>query len=366
MFFHIASDPSHGAHCGLTPYAVLNGTTILLDKGWTHTEQGNVVDFRKGYSTECSISDIDPSDPTVGNYCVIQYHKPSKTWSLHYDTLRGFPIYYDQSIITNIKCGAKNVRLTTSVIMEDTFAHATPYNPIKFRKHGELPLDEVTDLVEQSLLDYITNFLKFNQVELSISPTYGYDCGALQSILDFNNIPYTLTDPMLNNKPVRDDVLFKEVSKHYWGYKQLAITPHMQTLLTGFCGDEFLMRGPQYVFYYLNQFGIDFREEVLKRPEAYQYQFVNERYIERQKFDNRKSLNAENLSSALLEDYQMWGLDENMTVLPYKNIDILELGFRLSPEDALEQALNAKIQHNIIEKCNDTLLNGISSNKNER
>ena len=161
-----------------------------------------------------------------------------------------------------------------------------------------------------------------------------------------------------------DDTLWKHMSQKQWGFKQLYVSDKPQTLVTGFWGDEYLMRNPKAVYYFLKQFNIDFRHEVEKQQDSYMYNFINNHYYD--EFEKcYEDATSANIANALMCDYQMWGFNTTQTLVPYKNIKLLEIGFRLSTDDALDQALNATIQHAIIEKCNSAILDTIVSNKNE-
>ena len=351
---------------------LIGGTVLQLDRGWVQTETNRTIEFRKGYSLESSLSDIDPNgDEQVGNYCIIQYMKSVKMWTISKDSLRGFPVYHSDSVITNLDLGNTELHPDHCPYMYNGHVSLLgPYAQYKLPKKGNLLLDEIVDRVEFELLDYIEKFIKYNDNEIICNSTYGYDCTTLKAILDFNNIPHIYTDfrPARKKLPLlsEEEELFIDILNTQWGYWQVDIANEPQTILTGFCGDEFLMRGPLYVYYYLKQYKIDISKEVLL-SQSYQRQFIEEHYIKINKFaECTENPTNMQLANALLTDYQMWGIDDTTTIIPYKNIKILELSFRLKPEDALKQGLHAIIQHRIIEKCNPALLATISPNKNER
>ena len=133
MFFYISSElPRHRTPVVQFDTAMaIDNVVVRLDKGWTVTEHNNIIDIRKGYSIECPLADVDVNEQTAGNYCILQYHKPSKTWTVYHDNLRGFPIYYNESVITNLKFDGKSVRIRRAVTMENGYAHSMPYDLIK-------------------------------------------------------------------------------------------------------------------------------------------------------------------------------------------------------------------------------------------
>jgi len=349
---------------------VADGTVLQLDRGWVQTETSNIIDFRKGYSIESKLSDIDPLDSFVGNYCIIQYNKSIKNWHIYKDSNRGFPVYYSGSIITNINTGLKPIHPDHWLNMHNgSVIKCGPFNGYRLVEKEKLPLDEIINRVEFELLDYILKFVKYNDDELIWNPTFGYDCTALKAILDYNNIPHVCTDWLDTGgkSPQKcKDELFLAVRNDHWGYHQLGLEDKSQTILTGYYGDVFLMRGGMYVHYYLKQYGIDFTQEILS-TQSYEQKFIKERYIQTNKFANAKgNPDNEKIANAMLNDWQMWGINNTATILPYKNIKLLELSFRLKLEDALKQGLNAIIQHRIIEKCNPALLATITASKNEK
>lgn len=370
MLFNITS-----GECSKLKYETLidfdiDHTSLQLDAGWVQSESDGIIDFRKGYSVDARLEDIDVNDKLRGNYCVIQYTKSTKTWALYHDSIRGFPIYYDKINISNIEKLERGVRPNELIEMVDSVVSLGHYERIKFHSTTKLPIAEATEMVELAILTYIVDFKKYNDDQLYVNPTFGYDTNTLRAVMEYHNVPHILHDEMQRSKPkhplhsATNDPLYELLRSTQWGFGQLYVSEHPQTLVTGFWGDEYLMRGPKAVYYYLKQFGMNFKDEVEKRQDSYMYNFISSNYFE--EFEKCvEDATSGDVARALMCDYQMWGFNNTQTLVPYKNIDLLEIGFRLSPDDTLDQALNARIQHDIIEKCNATLLDRISTNKNE-
>ena len=375
MLFNITNSECLKLEYETLSIIAVDNTFIQLDASWIQSESRDVIDFRKGYSIDSRLEDIDAKDKLRGNYCIIQYKKITKTWSVYHDSIRGFPIYYNDSNISNIVKLEQEVRPNETIEMAADNVSLDFYQRIKFKDHTELVSHaDAAEIVEQEILSYVTDFIKYNDSIPHINTTFGYDTNTIRAVIEYHNVPHVLLGPMeweLDEQDklrflhsATDDTLWKHMSQKQWGFKQLYVSDKPQTLVTGFWGDEYLMRNPKAVYYFLKQFNIDFRHEVEKQQDSYMYNFINNHYYD--EFEKcYEDATSANIANALMCDYQMWGFNTTQTLVPYKNIKLLEIGFRLSTDDALDQALNATIQHAIIEKCNSAILDTIVSNKNE-
>ncbi len=358
MFFNITNDTD----ALLTEHYKFGEYTLYLDEGWTRT--GTV--WRKGYSVESELQDIDPGEAEPGNYCIIVVH--NNTLSVYHDDCRGFPIYYNKDGFNNLYPGTKEdqvwVGQSIRIINDDillVFGHESYdlsiISPEKKYLH-ELILHTT------AYIDYqVIGYRKYN-TDFVIPKTGGIDSLTLQAIShteatgssDYNNL--VLSDTKLAN----------HLQKTFWGYKQLSA--EFPSIGTGFCGDEYLMRNPQYVAWYLMHYGIDLSIEYNKKPNTYMEGFTKHKYLSKiQKavtdtFENEQSLYASMLNY-MFNDHQMWHLDNVITFTPFKNMYVPVLLLNMKPEDALAQVTDAAFQKEIISRYNPALLNNLDVNKNE-
>lgn len=355
MFFCITTDSSHPllskAHSGL-----------YLDAGWTMSETNAYIDWRKGYSLESVLDDIDPLDSQRGHYCIIRFNKSNKQWNIYYDDLRGFPIFYNAETITNVP-----ELLTDYKLRRDNFSLL----PIK-----KLTLEEATDLVREALTNNIRDYLKYNNNKICLPPSGGYDSTVLQAIMDSEGIAYTKHIPFERLyfydvwQPKHDSELMKHLRTHLWGYLQLRPAPEGMAIITGFDGDEFLMRNPGYVSYVCSARGLSLSEYIDNYDDqTYMTKYIRDRYLEKIKSSEEHvktidDLKEEKIIEILEQDFQMWHFDDTITILPWKSRNIIYYGFGLGTDDILDQLLNARIQHTIISELAPELLETITTYKN--
>jgi len=368
MFFHIATRPEDQVEYESLSNFKIDNLHIQLDSGWRQFETNEAIEFRKGYAIDCKLEDVNINNPSVGNYCVIQYIKSDKSLFIHHDTIRGFPIYEGKHWISNIIITGREIsRFYTVKIVDNLILSVKQPSPMSdIKQLPEMPLDEIIDIVEEELLKYIKGYLKHNNNIISASETYGYDSTVLMAIMNHNNIPYTKLDSIENGMIDSDNPLHTLIRrKNYWAYEQLLINPTPMNLITGYLGDGYLMRSPFTVHYYLKKCGIDFKSELFK-TDSYQRDYIIERFIDSGKFDDIPIyVSQEEIFRIILSDYQMWHIEDTITVMPFKNSKILEISHCLKPNDALNQGLHAIIQHKIIEKRDPSLLTTLSKSKNE-
>ena len=357
MFFHIAYDQDSVLDLEPLGLIKMGDTSVQLDKGWTSDETSDYIEFRKGYSIEHKLEDIDPEDATEGNYCIIRWNKSNKKCEIFSDAVRGYPVYKNKNFVSNL-------------IQSNSFAENRNFKSIE-----DLPfltMDEVVDRVEEDLTTYIKKAIAVNDFEFKMTSTGGIDSLTLMAILEHNNIPYTLAGHFAkgeNLKSIKPHSLYTHIANQYWGYDQFYVTDN-ETVLTGFWGDEFLMRNAIGCYLYLLPYGIDYKEEILE-TECYQRDFVIDGYVNTNKFEKMKEHWDTNnpskieIANGFQHDYQMWGLDNTVAVVPYKQFDILQVSFQMSPEDALSHGLHATVQRKIIERRNPELLEQLQKNKNE-
>jgi hypothetical protein len=377
MFFHLTTERSNNpllekAHQYSWCDKSFKPHVLYLDKGWTFYEDGAKLEWRKGYSLESKLEDIEDYEQTRGHFCIIRFYKSDCKWSIRHDNLRGFPIFYTEQEVTNLPNlleNPKSLKTKQYIELKDKVStYNVNYRGQVRRIHEVRPItmEKAIEKVTRELLRNINDYLKYNNNDICVDETAGYDISALQAIMNHHNIPYTRR-ACIGDQLAGGDDLLKYMRKNHWGYNQLSLVPENQALVTGYMGDEFLMRNPGYVSRALHSRGIALSKYVANvKDETYMIGFIRKNYMQKIADAEADQVHSDAaIIGALQCDWQMWHYHNQITVLPFKSRKIINYGFGLSTEDILDQQLNVRIQKSIIEKYDSALLKSILPSKND-
>ena len=355
MFFDIRTNTSNLPHEFLNEMHEVGRWKIFLDAGWTSNSVGSTTTFKKGYSTESEIADAKANE--TGNFCIITCK--TNTVTIEHDNCRGFPIYWNENMLSNLYVTDNQLWTGQTGWVEGDRVKCSlgelildPINPDK------QDVDVLLDLTDMYFKDYISNYLKYNP-DFHVAHTSGID---------------TITVSALANKELQppeprvtcDSPLSTHIKSSHWGYAKL---PNKYNFIgTGFCGDEFMMRNPTYVNWYLKFHGIDLCSSYNENPNTYMEGFIKHRYLDKMandaiSFDSEKQMQYHYMNT-LLNDFQMWHLNETITFTPFKNRYVPHLLMSMKPKDALGQVTDALFSKNLIRRNNSKLLLELSANKN--
>lgn len=159
--------------------------------------------------------------------------------------------------------------------------------------------------------------------------------------------------------------------KNYWAYNQIHTWgEEPTTLITGACGDEYMLRGPATMKYLIDYYDIDFISLLNKNEDCYHYDyFMKEKnmYIfkqEKKVFEHKKDMMFYILN-ILINDHQHWHLDNTICFTPFKNIELPNIVMNLDQDVVIEQMLDAKINKDLILKNDPNDLKLLSKYKNK-
>lgn len=355
MFFDINTNLSSVPHRLLNEMHCVGRWKVFLDAGWTSTSVGSTTTFKKGYSTESEIAEARANQ--TGNFCIITCKDNSIT--IEHDNCRGFPIYWNENMISNLYATDNQLWNGQTGSIENDKVKCSL---------GELILDPINpekqdvavllDLADKYFKDYISQYLKYNS-DFHIAHTSGIDSITLSALANKEL-------PAVEQRITCDSPLSEHIKSSHWGYTQL---PNKYKFIgTGFCGDEFMMRNPTYVNWYLKFYGLDLCHSYDKNPNTYMEGFIKHRYLDKisndtMSFDSEKKMQYQYLNT-MLSDFQMWHLNETITFTPFKNRYIPHLLMSMKPEDALGQVTDALFSKNLIRRNNSKLLLKLSAHKN--
>ena len=159
--------------------------------------------------------------------------------------------------------------------------------------------------------------------------------------------------------------------KKYWAYNQIHTWgEEPTTLITGACGDEYMLRGPATIKYLIDYYDIDFISLLKKNKDCYHYDyFMKEKNIdifkqEKKVFAHKKDM-IFYILNILINDHQHWHLDNTICFTPFKNIELPNIVMNLEKDILIEQMLDAKINKDLILKNNPDDLQLLSKYKNK-
>ena len=357
MFFYITQQQCNIKRFPLTNCRKFGEFHICTDTGWK--QKDNIL--YKGYCIEQNLDNkVEQKDfsEITGNYIIIDFS--DDCCEIHHDNSRSFPVFYNDSLVTNLKDDS------LSPIWTDGSLHFKDnrwqYNKQKLENVITYDKEHVS-YNKSDIVDFYCNYLikTCNQLHTDL-PIYcadsgGVDSTVIRSALDYCGIKYKLVK--YNSE---------SYSELGWGYGQLYINhnPHIQ--VTGFCGDEMLLRNPQYAQWLLDADGINLADEFSKLDYSYMKGFFQSKYLEKMQknkteFPDRVN-GFEHTANVMLNDFQMWHLNNTLTFTPMRNIPIAVECLYADSDAILNQVIHAGISKDIIKKLNPANLETLTKHKN--
>lgn len=368
MFFFLSESETFD-HDILTEFHKIGTWNVQLDKGWNCS--GTV--FFKGYclgkSLEQKVLEKDFSECS-GNYCIIEFISNSDI-NIYTDDSRAFPLHlynnnvfnlclesYDKSY--SIFPDASTVWVDGSLRFVDSMWHFThlPDKNFSFDSYKtEINFDQTVDLICNHMLNQV-QALEIDK-PLTCGNSSGVDSVLVKSAFDYLNIPYTM---VYKNRKDLKKVLD-------WGYGQMYSddVPHIQ--ITGFCGDEVLLRNPQYCNWMLKPRLIDLHQEYKKYPSAYMTGFYQTKYQKKVCNDNKNFSKLEDalkyIYNVVSNDFQMWHLNHTITFTPFRNLNLLKSLMYADADTILKQCIHGEVSKAAIARLCKSNLFAVKPYKND-
>ena len=352
---------------------------INTDNGWkiaTITEK-NVL--YKGYADDAPIEDIleqiisSKIPEYTGNFCVFVYD--NEKLHIKTDTYRGFPIYVNDTEITNLHPLDRSIPSDTLIYINSDLSIVEE----KFDIIGELNdeqrnKEDVLDSIHQLLSNKIENFAKHNNL-----PTKAFLSGGVDSMLVYSYLSKFTDLELLDCEHFEFDKFYLKNSyniKNLWAYRQMHHWKNPTLLSSGAPGDEFMLRSPTTANFYCIHHGTNIIE-LLSRPEyknCLHYTYFNKPnhvdIFEKQLDKNNKTIiNSAKymkklICNLIINDYQHHHLGNTITFTPLRDLRIMKLLLQLPYNDGVEQVMNSNISLELIKRNNPKLLNHLSKQKN--
>lgn len=353
-----------------------NELFLNLDSGWNNFIVDNKRLFFKGYISEKSsfeeiINKIikDPTPKFKGNFFLIICD--DEKIILTNDKDRGTPLYYCgiDKVITNLYT-KKEIRANTFCELDYSFNikinRFKPYEVHEEKISYQTAIEKIYNIIANEF----DNFLSKNKRPVKVFLSGGMDTVTLYSFLK----KFTKNFEVIDYEYKKHTHFYKhnwhEHLKKYWAYNQIhSWGEDPTTLMTGACGDEYLLRGPATVKFLIDYYNIDLISLLHDNKDCYHYTyFMKEKNIKifkenKKVFRNKKEMMYEVLSN-LINDHQHWHLDNTICFTPFKNIELPHIIMNLEKDIIIEQMLDAKINRDLIIKNDPEDLKLLTKYKN--
>ena len=314
---------------------------ISTDRGWTTHRSSSGLRLEKG------LGDVN---------CVLTCD--GRDWEISTKAMRRFPLWRSDSgdTVSNLLVTDHQIWNPHSVSHRDgrlqiEFGRNSPVTyPILDRKTAEEKL--CGDLVRQ------VDDLKAHALPIIAPNSRGADCALVRAVLDYSGVEYT--DSRISDQTLDLAQLSGQHPFRFYGQLLDEGSRHIQA--TGFNGDAYMSRLPTYVALYLKKWNIDLTAEFDKAGATYMRNSFDKDY--RGKIDVLAEDPEQQLIDMLVNDYQVWHINECLTWTPLTDKDIMETCIRLDPETAIDQCLNAGLTRSLIERLSPARLNEIQQSHN--
>lgn len=365
MFFSVCHDPDLDFP---NREKLSNGLWLNLDQGWTKETSNSTTLYLKGYSDSGT---MEFDHPTQGNYVIIK--DDGNSIKLSHDINRGTPlnISNDPLIITNLPDDSlEKIWADCAIELTKNLEIKKTYSEINVDIYKTSRLDAI-DRIDQILTQRFTQFIANNKRPIKI-----FLSGGLDTMLVYSYLKKATNDYELCAYEHLDFSQFylrkREKLFQYWGYKQIHLWKDPCVLITGACGDEFMLRSPSHLMLFLMHWNIDLNDIIDQSDHHYQYLSGYAEKYKKQKKDTHwieisKDYQkvCEKVISMNLNDNQHWHLENTLTFTPLKDIEITKILMGLPQEDLISQLKNGDITRELIKRNDPDLLKYLSTQKNK-
>ena len=306
---------------------------------------------------------------TANNYCTIKF---GDTVEITHNELRDFPIWYDEQTCSNF------AKLENYVPVDGRLSHNSKWHLTYQKDFYDKPVscgcgrsttnrccgwhsfdDEpyAVALIKHVLLDNTKAFLKCNTLDIYVPNNNGLDTLTVRSVLDYLKVDYKLFDIEKNDYKK----LQSHLEKDYYGFNQIQEVSSPQCIVTGFYGDEYILRNPYYVQHLLRNKGVDICDTFDNKPDCYMREYFDLAY--REKCKKSDSVDISKVEQMICNDIQVWHINNTMIFTPFKDKRLLKL-LECNKNIIINQVTDGKLSKTVIEHFNKDLLKLLDKSKN--
>ena len=309
------------------------------------------------------------SKGTSNNFCTINF---GDTIDITHNEVRDFPLWYNENTCSNF------IKLDNYVPADGILKHDDKWHLTYKKDFYEQPescgcgrstvgrcvgwhnLDEdeyAVALIKKVLLDNTKAFLKDNTLDILVPNNNGLDTLTVRSVLDYLDADYKLFDiKKLDYKKLQNTL-----EKDYYGFNQIQEFESPKCVITGFYGDEYILRNPYYVQNILKSRGQDLVKIFDDKPDCYMRNFFD--LVYREKCKKVEPVNVDKVGEMICNDIQVWHINNTMIFTPFKDKRLLSL-LECDSDIIIDQITDGKLSKTVIEHFNKDLLKQLDHSKN--
>lgn len=331
MFFQLSKKPAENFPC----HSRIGNLWLSHDHGWHYDKDV----WCKGY---------------IENHC--KFVANNQSIQLKHDHWRSFPLWYDDTehVVTNLSPCGRQIWADENIEIFDNGIESSRRDLHVFWPDN--PTNVTVDSIADSIVRRFENDLQqFRPLPKSVFVSGGLDtlvCAALSrpfddiALIDF---PHWERDFFIDNN-------LQRIQSQFWAYKQLHHWCDPHVLITGGCGDEYLMRGPSTVAAWAAWHDFDMIAYAETHAHCYMsryYLLDKNRQIFQQIWQKRQYLKHQlpsysdlvrYLLNILVNDHQHWHLGNTLTFTPMRNVElawqILHLPYDVIVQQMTEGIIN--------------------------
>ena len=309
------------------------------------------------------------SKGTSNNFCTIKFND---TIEILHNQIRDFPLSFNEHTCSNFIKLDNNVPVD-GILKYDNQWHLTYkkdfYTQPKSCSCGRSTVGRCVSwhklkeeeyavaLIKKVLLDNTRAFRDDNTLDILVPNNNGLDTLTVRSVLDYLNVDYKLFDiEKLNYKKLQNTL-----EKDYYGFNQIQEFKSPKCVITGFYGDEYILRNPYYVQNILKSRGQDLVKIFDAKPDCYMRKFFD--LVYREKCKKIEPVNVDKVSQMICNDIQVWHINNTMIFTPFKDKRLLSL-LECDSDIIIDQITDGKLSKMVIEHFNKDLLKQLDHSKN--
>ena len=296
---------------------------------------------------------------------------------IKHDRNRACPLWWNSSTLTltNLLGSGEQIWADDQVYLDgDTLVSqkVDVYGDISL---APMTLDQLVEDISVNLKEKALALSTFDDLPKKLFVTGGVDTLTLLALVKNTNLDCEIVDYEHFEYDQFTNNNLTAIQEKHWAYRQIHHWRQPTTLITGGCGDEFMMRGPYAIGIWAAWHDIDL-EKLLPKSTGYHVgYFSKDKNLKGFKdwFYHRAQLKAmyptkldlvRQLLNCNVNDHQHWHLGNTITWTPFKDLELTKMVLRLDPEVLLTQVFDANINKRLIEHLWEPGLQLLSTTKN--
>ena len=343
MFFSLAKSvdtrfPNH---------APLGSWIVNHDNGWQ-------------VSDTAVVKKLTGSDQCLAPYTRLVWH--GNVIDLEHSVLRGYPLWWDQDlkVLTNLAGSGERIWADDRVRINQDSVEVTKQDVIGNCNLSSLTAEAATDQLTKILVGHVRHLFDCTPGRMkSHFQSGGLDNAMIRACLvklrcDFTALDYEHFEYDWFTNQVKDIL-----RDNYWAYRQIHHWRDPVILLTGSCGDEYLMRGPTTIAIYCAWHDIDLVDR-LQRSQGYHVKYflrdknrsIIQKYWQDRSVIQRQCADYSSLVRHICDinanDHQHWHLGNTFTWSPFHDLNLTKLMLSLDPDVLLDHFVDATVTKQVL------------------